>query len=278
MPRWLRFILTVICFGTFFGGSILLGSVFFPLLLPLALFDLGRLRNIATAFVSRGYGAFLFFMKFCRLIDYEMPTLPEELRGQSYLVVANHPSLIDVLFLLHSFRGLTSLVKGSWYRSFIMGAVLRFTHYLPNDTDGDPENLVVRMENQLRSGHPLVVFPEGTRSSATALRRFKRGAFEAAIRAGVPILPVFIQISHKRFLMKGQPLLSLPDARVMISFEVLDVVPTRDENGEAVCGRELRNRMQADFRERWARWVEIRDRGDQDAKSSVPREHSASAL
>jgi 1-acyl-sn-glycerol-3-phosphate acyltransferase len=48
----------------------------------------------------------------------------------------------------------------------------------------------------LRSGVPLFVFPEGTRSRGGRLGAFKLGAFKVAVKAGVPIVPVSISGSH----------------------------------------------------------------------------------
>jgi len=44
----------------------------------------------------------------------------------------------------------------------------------------------------LRHGVPLVVFPEGGRSQTGHLREFLGGAFYAAIRAQVPVVPIAI--------------------------------------------------------------------------------------
>ena len=43
----------------------------------------------------------------------------------------------------------------------------------------------------------MVFFPEGTRSEDGKLRRFKKGAFVTAIEAGVPVIPVAINGSHR---------------------------------------------------------------------------------
>jgi 1-acyl-sn-glycerol-3-phosphate acyltransferase len=42
----------------------------------------------------------------------------------------------------------------------------------------------------LERGISLLVFPEGTRSPAGRLQRFKHGVFVLALRAGVPIVPI----------------------------------------------------------------------------------------
>ena len=45
----------------------------------------------------------------------------------------------------------------------------------------------------LKHGISIMIFPEGTRSADGDIGFFKRGAFQLAIEAGVPILPVLIE-------------------------------------------------------------------------------------
>lgn len=44
----------------------------------------------------------------------------------------------------------------------------------------------------LKKGISVMIFPEGTRSIDKEISFFKRGAFQLAISAGVPVLPVLI--------------------------------------------------------------------------------------
>ena len=46
--------------------------------------------------------------------------------------------------------------------------------------------------DKLRSGHSLLVYPEGTRSVDGRLKEFKRGVFLMALQAEVPIVPVVL--------------------------------------------------------------------------------------
>jgi 1-acyl-sn-glycerol-3-phosphate acyltransferase len=57
----------------------------------------------------------------------------------------------------------------------------------------------------------VVVFPEGTRSPDTTVRRFKRGSFGLALDAGVPVVPVSI-VGVKAIVPRG--LLSLEPGTV----------------------------------------------------------------
>jgi 1-acyl-sn-glycerol-3-phosphate acyltransferase len=236
----------------FFLGGVLLATLAGPILLLVAGGRRGLQRDRMTGFVNRSYGFFLWWMRIAGLIGYETIEAPGWMHDRTYVLVANHPTLIDALFLLHRFPRLTCLVKPSWYRVWFFGALLRSTHYLPgtrsNDLAEGPHRALDDMMAHLAKGHPLLVFPEGTRSSAQKLRRFRRGPFEAARRAGVPIVPVFIHVD-RAVLMKGQPFWRVPTERSHWSFELL---PTIDPSS-ASSGRALRDTVQREFERHFRR-------------------------
>lgn len=49
----------------------------------------------------------------------------------------------------------------------------------------------------LKEGHSMVLFPEGTRSKGDAMKEFKAGAFKLATKSKVSIVPVTIKGSYK---------------------------------------------------------------------------------
>jgi len=59
-----------------------------------------------------------------------------------------------------------------------------------------------QMEELLRNGESVFVFPEGTFTSDDGVRPFQLGAFKAAVAAGVPIVPVSLAGTRK-FLREG---------------------------------------------------------------------------
>lgn len=50
--------------------------------------------------------------------------------------------------------------------------------------------------NYLKSGVPLMAFPEGKRSKDGRLDAFKGGIFSMAVKAGVPIVPISLSNAH----------------------------------------------------------------------------------
>jgi 1-acyl-sn-glycerol-3-phosphate acyltransferase/long-chain acyl-CoA synthetase len=69
------------------------------------------------------------------------------------------------------------------------------------------------LENVLDQGRPLVLFPEGKRSSSGELLPFKPGAAMLSIRSGAPIVPVWIEGVNKA-LPKGSIVPTAADVRV----------------------------------------------------------------
>jgi 1-acyl-sn-glycerol-3-phosphate acyltransferase len=66
---------------------------------------------------------------------------------------------------------------------------------------------------RIRSGHCVLVFPEGTRSRDGRLGEFKKGPFHLAAEAGVPVVPVAIQ-GTRELMPQGSLRIYSGDVRV----------------------------------------------------------------
>ena len=161
-------------------------------------------------------------------------------REESYIVVTNHQSQMDIPVLVHSlplqlrFIGKIELKKIPIFGN----ALIRAGHFLI-----DRSNHQKAMEGVWNAGEALkqrvvsVVFaPEGTRSSDGKLLPFKKGAFVMAIETGIPILPLTIE--GTRFsLAKGSLWTRKADVTVTIHQPVLTgslSYEDRDELSEKV--------------------------------------------
>jgi 1-acyl-sn-glycerol-3-phosphate acyltransferase len=113
---------------------------------------------------------------------------------QSYVLVANHASLIDILclFLLgHPFKW---LAKKSLFRIPLFGWAMSVMRYIPLERGqyGSIRQSYGEALEWLRRGVSVVIFPEGTRSRTGEMGRFKSGAFRLAIESGRPVVPVVL--------------------------------------------------------------------------------------
>lgn len=258
MPRWVRIWLTASAFLMFFAASVTIGIV---AALLMRLLPRGGDPRGFTRKVNANLRSFCSFMRDTGLIDFWPPRLPAAYEDRAFLLIANHPTLIDTVLLMASFPQITVVVKSAWYRSFLLAPLVRRTVYVPGpglDDDEDEELPVVsRIEATLRAGTPVLVFPEGTRSKRDRLNRFRRGALEAAIRAEVPILPMFIGTTTP-FLMKGQPWYDVPDQTCDYFFEWFPPLDPRDFKDDP---RGLRRRLEGAYRARFEKLLEDRSHG-----------------
>jgi 1-acyl-sn-glycerol-3-phosphate acyltransferase len=118
----------------------------------------------------------------------------ENLRGQAAAVYAsNHTSYMDIPVIFGSlpfqFR---ILAKKELWRVAFIGWYLERSGQIPIDTVTKRGSLSSLGEGvkTLRAGMPLVVFPEGGRTSTGELQAFLPGAAYLAIRAHVPLVPM----------------------------------------------------------------------------------------
>ena len=133
----------------------------------------------------------------------------ERLAAPGQLVVANHPSLIDVLFIGAQMPQVGCIVKESLQRNPFLGAPMRWAGYIPNST---PEHLIEDCLATLRAGDSLLVFPEGTRSVPGQPLNMKRGPAHIALAAGCDLLPVTI-VCHPSALTKSDVWYRVPARR-----------------------------------------------------------------
>ncbi|MFO0616480.1 MAG: lysophospholipid acyltransferase family protein [Polyangiaceae bacterium] len=114
----------------------------------------------------------------------------------AFVYCSNHQSIVDIIVLgsvlPHDYKW---AAKRSLMKIPFLGWHLQLAGHVPVDRGRGPavaRAVMERFVSVLRAGKPLLVFPEGTRSASGALQAFKVGSFYAAVRAGVPVVPVIV--------------------------------------------------------------------------------------
>jgi 1-acyl-sn-glycerol-3-phosphate acyltransferase len=145
----------------------------------------------------------------------------ERLRAPGpHLVIANHPTLLDIVILGSLMPQLDCIAKrAAWSNPFLF-SVVRATGCLPNDSG---PSLVEACTARLQQGRSLLIFPEGTRSPADGLQPFQRGMAHVALRADAPILPICIRCTPPT-LGKGRRWWQMPTQTLRYTLEVGDPV------------------------------------------------------
>lgn len=119
---------------------------------------------------------------------------PADIKRNAYVVVANHQSSADPFLLSSLPWDMRWIAKVELFKTPLVGWLMKLGGDIPlkRGSGGSVRTMMTEARATLDRGLPLMVFPEGTRSRDGQLGQFKDGAFELAIAAGVPILPVVL--------------------------------------------------------------------------------------
>lgn len=209
-----RLIATAASFVLFGLGGLCLRLLVFPLLAWLP-GDAQAHRLRARRTVGRLFWFFIRFMARTGVLTYQIDGA-DKLGRPGQMIIANHPSLIDVVFLIGLVRDANCVVKQSlWENPFTRGP-LRSTQYISNDGSMD---MLDAASDALQDGQSLIVFPEGTRTRPGQPPAFHRGAAAIALRGAKILTPVTIKVSPTT-LTKAEPWYRIPQRRVHFSFHV----------------------------------------------------------
>ena len=146
--------------------------------------------------------------------------------SQSYIFMLNHQSFYDIPVILGclpvQFRW---LAKHELFKIPLFGIAMRRAGYISiNRTDRRSAFQSLKIAALIiRSGVPVVIFPEGTRSPDGRILPFKKGGFVLAIQSQVPIVPVIIQ-GTSAILTKKQIKITPGE----VSIQVCAPIPTTD--------------------------------------------------
>ncbi len=222
-----RLLATAMSFALFGVGGLCLRLVVFPVLgwLP---GDALTHRQRARRTIGWLFWLFIRIMARLGVLTYDVQGA-EKLGRPGQMIIANHPSLIDVVFLIGLVRNANCVVKRSlWKNPFTCGPVCA-TEYISNDGNVD---MLDNAADALRSGQTLIIFPEGTRTQPGQAPEFHRGAASIALRGASVITPVVIKVSPTT-LTKAEPWYRIPQRRVHFS---LCVGPDIDPQAFAALG------------------------------------------
>ena len=113
----------------------------------------------------------------------------------TYVLVANHQSLGDILVLFGLFKHFKWVSKRAIFRVPFIGWNMWLNDYVAL-TRGDPKSIEQMMQGcrkHLQSGSSVMMFPEGTRSVDGQIKPFKHGAFTLACELDLEVVPIVVE-------------------------------------------------------------------------------------
>jgi len=201
------------CFAFFFVGSLLLSSYLVLLwILPMA-----ATRRHYYARQSVGYC----FKALVRIIDilgvasieFDTQLYRQDVSGA--MIIANHPTLIDVVILISLYPQTNCVVKGSLWRHPVMALIVRTCGYIPNHHDAE---VLSYCAAALERGEPLIIFPEGSRTTYGIPHQLTRGAANIALFCNASIKTLTIHVNVP-FLTKEVAWYRVPEKKPIIRLQ-----------------------------------------------------------
>lgn len=153
-----------------------------------------RLARIWAKFILMGMG---FYPKVKRAVKFE--------KGKSYMLVANHTSMADIMLMLYVSKNPFVFVGKKELAKFpVFGYFYKKTNILVDrDSAKSRHNVYIRAQNKLDQGLSVCIFPEGgVPEPEIVLDEFKDGAFRLAIEHKIPVAPMTFHDNKKRFSYK----------------------------------------------------------------------------
>jgi 1-acyl-sn-glycerol-3-phosphate acyltransferase len=159
--------------------------------------------------IQRAYAFSTACWKFIRILRLDSTGLDSLGKDGACIVVANHPTLIDVVLLGSHMKQMDCIVNAGWTaKSPFLARAIDVAGYVRNDGG---EAVVRQCAERLRRGRSLMIFPEGTRSPWGSFGKFHRGAAHISLASGRPLVAVTIRC-RPRMLGSGRKWHQVPGA------------------------------------------------------------------
>jgi 1-acyl-sn-glycerol-3-phosphate acyltransferase len=151
-------------------------------------------------FASRTIGTFWARLNMLfTLMPMEIEGQEKMIPGQSYVIVANHQSLLDIYVIYGLGLDMKWVMKKELRAVPFLGlACERMGHIIVDRSNTEAALATInKAQSRITGGMCVVFFAEGTRSEQTEVGQFKKGAFRFATELDLPLLPASIHNTNK---------------------------------------------------------------------------------
>ena len=210
-----RLFATGLSFSVFGLGALLITFTIFPAIHLLS--PCRRRANRRCQYVVHlSFRTFIGLMRWLGILTYEVSGAEALTASTGNLIVANHPTLLDVVFIVSLLPKTQCVVKkAAWSNPFLAG-VMWATGYVQHE---DPLHLIGDCVRCLEEGNNLLIFPEATRSVPGHPMKLRRGAASIIVESQRLFTPVIITCEPST-LTKGQKWFNIPHRKMHFRISV----------------------------------------------------------
>lgn len=215
-------ILAIVYFGV---GAVFLAIFVFPFIHLFASRKKQDFGVTARAYVSHTFRVFLDGLNLTHTSIRKVDDAEAYREIHSKIIIANHPSLLDFVYIMSLVPNSTCIVRGSLTKTPLAGVIKQA--YITNTTEFD--DVLVECKKLTDQGCNVIIFPEGTRTPRHGQNNYKKGAARIALYCGCDVQPIFIGGSDKYGLGKHDPLWSYNHVEpYLYDFKLLPVISVDD--------------------------------------------------
>ena len=160
------------------------------------------------------------------------------------IIVSNHQSMLDPIYLLALSPRVLVMVGGRVWRNPIVNSMFRLSRFI---NAGQPlEQIREQLGRAIADGYNVAIFPEGRRTD-NRIMRFHKGAFLLAQELGADILPVYLH-GTGHVMPKGSGLAT----RGQVDVEVGQRIPAAQMMEDGGNAQQATHRMNRLYRDHYA--------------------------
>lgn len=218
ISRWFG---VMFCYAAFGIGGLLLSLTALPLLRVLPGTKNQRIARVQKT-VQLTFKFFVLMLTWAGVVKVTSSAAKTLSSTHGKIIVANHPTIVDVVVLISLIPNAGCIVKrGLWRNPFLRG-VVSMAGYIPNNSGTE---LLKASTEVLSRGNNLVIFPEGTRTAlGIHLNPLARGAAQIAIKSEADVLPMVLHTDVRGFT-KEEAWYEAPRQTINMHVEGGEVLP-----------------------------------------------------
>ncbi|KES18259.1 1-acyl-sn-glycerol-3-phosphate acyltransferase [Gilliamella apicola SCGC AB-598-I20] len=214
--QWWRLFATALGFIIFgLYGLFVLSLIWFSLL-RLFVWNKQKRTLIAQYSISVNFKVFLWIIKSLGIFNYQFNGIEKLKQDEGCLIVANHPSLLDVVLLASVMGRCDCLVKGALLNNIFISRIIKTAGYILN---GESSRILTQCNEILSNKGRILIFPEGTRSIPNHPITLQRGAANIALRCHADIRIIHIECNPP-WLIKQQKWYDIPEKKARFNITV----------------------------------------------------------
>lgn len=226
--RFYRGFLVTFSFVMFGFGALLIGFI----LIPFGKIFIKDERKIFSKLIHNIWHWFVKYLMWLGIFKLNLQNI-EQMGGK--IIVATHPTFIDILILIGIYENSLCLAKKELLNNVFLKNIIKNV-YIPNNIELDEfKNLCTKA---LQDGYNIIIFPAGTRTENNENLKIHKGSAAIQIASGADIVPVKIDCDYP-FLQKGKPIYDAGDR--LITYEIRQLEPIKLCDFNEVSEIKLRN-------------------------------------